>query len=100
VFCPRCGDVLDESDPEVICRRGDMVLAEWLRVRLVRRFGSSEGGYDVPTSPMSFRVGGQWYCPRCGVRMVEADGYIRCPACDGTLNGLILSLVERHAHRP
>lgn len=99
MFRPKCGDVLDESGAEVACKRGDMQLSEWLRVQLVRRFESPEAGEADVQSPMSFVVGGEWYCPRCGVRMDEADGYIRCRSCGGTLNGLIMALVERHPHR-
>lgn len=46
----------------------------------------------------SFLVGGKWFCPDCGVLMIEQDGFIRCPQCNLTLNEFIPILIEFHPH--
>lgn len=53
----------------------------------------------IPTD--SFRWGGTWYCPGCGVQMQEipATNGVVCPKCGGTLGPFLYRLVERHPHR-
>jgi len=47
----------------------------------------------------SFQVGGNWFCPKDGVKMIEENGYINCPTCNLSLNEFIFALVERHPHK-
>ena len=47
----------------------------------------------------SFVVGGQWYCPGCGVPTIEENGFVRCTQCGLTLNEFMHSLVEHHPHK-
>jgi rubrerythrin len=58
-----------------------------------------EGG-TARTTPLPFRVGGDWFCPVCGVKASEgAPGDIQCPSCERSLVEFIHALVELHPHR-
>jgi hypothetical protein len=57
-------------------------------------------GATERTAPFPVGVGGEWFCPACGVRTTEATpGDVRCPSCDRSLKGFLYELVERHPHR-
>ena len=50
--------------------------------------------------PLSFTVGGQWFCPADAVVMHEENSSLACPACGRSLSpGLIHDLVELHPHK-
>jgi rubrerythrin len=44
------------------------------------------------------RWGSRWYCPACGVPTVNVDGSVRCPRCNGSLDGFVYELVEFNPH--
>ncbi|MBI5354338.1 MAG: hypothetical protein HZB50_16990 [Chloroflexi bacterium] len=48
--------------------------------------------------PFNFLIGGQWFCPQCGVSTLEEKGSVRCPKCKLSLNEFINSLIEFHPH--
>ena len=96
MFCPKCSDELVKVGSEVTCVRGQMGLSQHLERRFTECFIL---GADRPReSRFSFIVGGKWFCPGCGVPAVEADGVVRCPLCELSLNEFIHALVERHPH--
>ena len=99
MFCPRCGRVLAESPGgETRCEAGDMGLSKSLDRALrecfvIKSRQPSEG-------PVGCEVGGDWFCPGCGVQAREdLPGDVRCPACHKSLAEFIHVLVEIHAHR-
>ncbi len=96
MYCPKCGDVLDESDAGVQCLKGQMALSQHLARRFKECFIFKS---DEPRNlRFDFKVGGEWFCPGCSVKMAEEDGYVRCPQCELSLNEFIRHLVELHPH--
>jgi hypothetical protein len=80
------------------CDAGDMPLSQTLERSLVAHFGPDSSMITVP--PLSFRVGGQWFCPADGTPMRVADDAVQCPRCARSLTGYqIYQLVEVHPHR-
>jgi uncharacterized Zn finger protein (UPF0148 family) len=98
MFCPKCGAVFVEKEDTLVCPAGEMPLARVLLVALKERFdGRGSPGED---SPLPTSVGGPWFCPGCGVQMVESDRHLRCPDCGRGLSWkMVYWLVERHPHR-
>ena len=100
MYCPKCGDELDESGTEIQCVRGQMGLSQ----HLARGLYASFVARTVPPrelGPASFRWGGVWFCPGCGIEMKEVVGTngVLCPACKGNLGPFIYEIVEFHPHR-
>ena len=74
-----------------------MGLSESLEKRLTECYVSR---LDAPRERrLSIQVGGQWFCPGCGVPTIEDDGFLRCPRCKLALNEFIFQLVEIHPHK-
>lgn len=48
--------------------------------------------------PRRYRVGGRWYCPGCGVRMITEPHDVHCPRCTLHLNEFLVELIELHSH--
>lgn len=98
MFCPKCNDVLTKTkNEETFCLRGEMYLSQHLTRRL-------EECYIAKTErprefAFSFQIGGEWFCPSCGVRTVEENGVVRCSNCGLSLNEFIHELVERSPHK-
>ena len=99
MYCPKCGDVLEEKVGSFRCVRGDMPLSGHLAKRLYACFvGKSEQPED---KQFGSRYGGQWFCPGCGVPMEEeTPGAVRCPQCSRNLGKFLYQLVELHPHLP
>lgn len=97
MFCPRCGDVLTRiEDGRLMCINGQMEVTKALEKKLEECYvlklrQPREGKF-------SSRIGGQWFCPQCGVLIQEQDGDLRCSSCHQTINEFIFSLVEFHPH--
>jgi hypothetical protein len=55
----------------------------------------------IEPTPASFRRGGVWFCPGCGIQMEDAPGTngVKCTQCGGNLGPFIYKLVELHPHR-
>lgn len=96
MFCPKCNDELVRINKELTCLRGQMGLSQHLEHRLTEYFILKIS--EPSEFKFSFLVGGKWFCPGCGVQMIEKDGFIRCPQCDLSLNKFIRPLVEQHPH--
>jgi hypothetical protein len=96
MFCPRCGESLEEINGWLTCRKGNMELSTHLAEGLKACFIDKKR--NPSDKPFTFKVGGRWSCPGCGVPMVEHAGLIQCPTCSLCLNEFIYNLVERHPH--
>lgn len=96
MFCPKCNDILTKIGREAFCLRGEMYLSESLTRRLEECYVTKT--VNPREFSFSFQVGGKWFCPGCGVRMFEEDGFIRCPKCNLSINEFIFQLVEVSAH--
>ena len=97
MYCPRCGDVMDDSGPTLTCHRGQMPLSEMMDLDLRAAF--TGGGWPPPAEPLTRPWGGSWYCPHCGVENVEAGGFVTCPQCGRQLNNYLYPLLEFNPHR-
>ncbi len=73
-----------------------MMLSPQMEKDLSAAFGSVEGVTDQ--TPLSYKVGGTWFCPACSVLMIEEGGNVRCAQCGRSLNRFVYRLVERHPH--
>jgi len=97
MYCPKCSDDLVSVEGELTCVRGEMSLSKSIEKSLFDYFivnvnAPPEKEYDV-------RWGGNWYCPGCGIKMVEEEkGAVRCPQCKKNLGSFIYRLVEIHPH--
>ena len=95
--CPKCGEVLQQSRGTYTCLRGDMELSRNLADQLYACFvAKTEEPGEAPT----FKVGGHWFCPGCGIAMKEEiPGTVLCPQCGRNIGrSLMFQLVELHPH--
>src|ERR1700722_13802985 len=103
MYCPKCGDVLEETAAVFRCVRGDMELSRHLGDRLRACYITlSERPMEPPLSSIRYKggVGGRWFCPGCGVSTEEKTTWdVRCPQCGRSIWGFIHDLVELHPHR-
>jgi hypothetical protein len=98
MHCPKCGAPMQRRGNELTCDAGGMGLSHALERSLLAHFGPDSPVITVP--PLSFRVGGQWFCPADGMPMRVADHVVQCPRCARSLTGSqIYQLVEVHPHR-
>ena len=97
MFCPKCGDELIERRGELTCVRGGMTMSQYLSKRLHECYVLE---LRAPREiPWTRAIGGDWFCPACGVHMPEEPpGVVRCPQCGRSLNEFIYELIERCAH--
>ena len=96
LFCPKCGDPLQEVDGRLTYITGDMVLTAHMEEMLRCAYETASGKTD--NTPLKFRVGGTWFCPACGESLAEEGGIVGCNKCGRSLNKFVYHLVERHAH--
>jgi hypothetical protein len=96
LFCPRCGEPLQEFEGGLACIAGDMVLTKHMEKLLRAAYGDASGRTD--NTPMKCRVGGIWFCPACGLSLAEDGGILGCQRCGRSLNAFIYHLIERHFH--
>ena len=96
MFCPKCGDELQEVNGELACARGGMALSKSIERRLVEAYVVK---CRVPSeSQAKFRWGGSWFCPGCGVSAKESEGRVRCPQCLLSMNEFLYELIQVHPH--
>ncbi len=96
MFCPKCGGALTATrdGTTLECVPGEMQLSLALRTGLVEVFVERRRS----ARRVDYRIGGEWFCPGCGVPMVVGDG-AQCPRCREHLDEFVHSLIERHPHR-
>ena len=94
MFCPKCGDEMTRVNSAWACVRGNMPLSTDMSDAFTEVFLNRirSGRYRQTTPP----VGGKWYCPGCGVPMVQTVGSLKCPKCRETLGEVLFPLVEFH----
>lgn len=97
MFCPKCGDTLEDVNGELTCVRGEMGLSRDMACRLSERYVTCTPAPQ--DSRAAFRSGRGWYCPGCGVRAEENEGVVRCPRCKLPMNEFLFLLTELHPHR-
>ena len=96
MFCPKCNEELVRVNKELTCIKGKMGLSQHLERRLTECFILK---ISKPSElKFSVLIGGKWFCPHCGLQMIENDGFIRCSECELSLNEFIFALVELHPH--
>ena len=98
MYCPKCSDVLEVgANGALSCKRGGMDLSKHLERQLRECYVER---IRVPRDdPFAVEIGGQWFCPGCGVRAVETHpGDLRCPRCRYSLREFIRELIELHPH--
>ena len=96
MFCPKCGDELINHPRGMFCKRGNMQLSKHLSSRLMNCFVLKT---EEPSDhQFKIKLGVNFFCPGCGVRTVEEDGYIRCPECHLSMNEFVFRLIEMHPH--
>lgn len=96
MFCPYCGFPIEQRGSELVCPAGNMPLAPRTASRLSAAFIERT---TIPSAqPRTYRVGGRWYCPGCGDRMITEAHDVRCPRCMLHLNEFLVELVELHSH--
>ncbi|HEX8178645.1 MAG TPA: hypothetical protein VF525_03795 [Pyrinomonadaceae bacterium] len=98
MFCPKCGDELTETRGELTCVRGEMSMSQYLSVQFKDCY---ERQVRAPREmPLSSGIGGDWFCPGCGIPAPEEPkGVVRCQQCGRSLNEFLYQLIERCAHR-
>jgi rubrerythrin len=96
MYCPWCGSQTEHDGRELVCPVGNMPFAQWTAERLYAAFVARTA--TPSPEPLRFRVGGRWYCPGCGVRMITEPHDVHCPRCTLRLNPFLVELVELHGH--
>ena len=97
MFCPKCGQLLTYTlDERLVCAAGKMEFTQHLTSKFEECYLAQTR--NPREMKFNFVVGGEWYCPVCGVSAKEEDGHIRCPKCNRSLNEFIYQLIERHPH--
>lgn len=80
-----------------MCESTGNLFSVRIMARLKSTFGASVGVQSSAT--LSHSVGGNWYCPRCAVKMAERPaGNFTCPECTGALNEFVYELIELNPH--
>jgi rubrerythrin len=100
MYCPKCGDSLEEQRGVFRCERGEMELSPFMAERLYSGFVSkTEEPEDFRFTQAGYRFGGKWICPGCGVLMHEEEpGAVRCPQCRRNIGKYLRQLIELHPH--
>jgi uncharacterized Zn finger protein (UPF0148 family) len=96
MYCPKCGNPLEKIKGELTCVAGGMGLSQSLEQSFHDCYVSQVRKPNEST--FKGRVGGKWFCPGCGVPLVEESGAIRCPTCKRSLNEFLRPLFDTHPH--
>jgi rubredoxin len=101
MYCPRCGDGMEETKGTFVCVRGNMPLSPYIAKHLYAVFVSnSEDSKDFIPNRVGRKLGGTWFCPACGVQMTEeAPSVVSCPSCGRNMaKKYVEQLIELHPH--
>jgi hypothetical protein len=100
MYCPKCGDSLKEQGGVLLCERGQMELSKNMAEQLYSCFVSkAKEPEEFRFTVAGYRFGGQWFCPGCGVLMIEEEpGLVRCPQCGRNVGKYLPQLIELHPH--
>ncbi len=99
MYCPKCGELLVDVEGELTCLAGEMGLARLMAEELYDCFVA--GTRQPVERAFHFRWGGNWFCPGCGVKMIEPEqGAVICPQCHKNISTYLHQLIELHPHKP
>ena len=100
MYCPKCGEPLEEKEGKFVCVSGNMELSATMATHLYACFVSqSEQPEELEFTKEGYRVGGHWFCPGCGILMhEESPGAVRCPKCNRNIAMFLNQLVELPPH--
>ena len=96
MYCPRCGEDTTDREGRLTCERGQMELSPRMAQALKECFVTRE--HPSSKVPLTYKVGGTWFCPGCGVKMLVRGDVISCPQRQESLNEFVYHLVELHPH--
>ncbi len=96
MFCPKCGDLMVESQDTLFCVKGNMFLSQNMLNKLndvfIHKIRAPEKHKMLTGS------GGKWFCPNHGKKMVNKDGYACCPICELGISEFIYELTRLNPH--
>jgi len=100
MFCPKCAGTLNRLPNGILeCKRGRLAFSAELSARLAACYADRQRRPRDEPFGRGVSVGGTWFCPGCGVRLLEAlQGDVRCPECQLALNEFLYALNELHPH--
>jgi DNA-directed RNA polymerase subunit RPC12/RpoP len=100
MYCPYCGDLLKEKNGTFVCVRGETELSPHVGRGIYDSFILKSVPHKKP-APSTFRWGGHWYCPACGMEMEQLPGTngMICSHCSGNLGPFIYELIELNWHK-
>jgi len=96
MYCPKCGDELQNVRGALTCLRGDMPLSPSLSAAFTEIFVHKSR--TAPCHRNAHLISGAWYCPGCGIPLVEELGSTVCPRCNQSLDEFLFPLIELHPH--
>ena len=97
MFCPYCGSHLSMLESgKAQCEATGAVLSEKMSRLLEYAFcGAAQPAWhrSVPSE-----IGGDWFCPKCSIRMKEEEGKVLCPKCEKPIDAYVQELIEHNPH--
>ena len=99
VACPCCGDdLVVQATGESRCVSSGALLSINITNLLRERFSNRATAFVV--APLRYRTGGRWFCPACGVSMLNHGDRVVCEVCSRPIHDLIGELTELNPHPP
>jgi hypothetical protein len=96
VFCPKCSEEMEQINGVWACRRGEMPLSLHMSTAFTDVYVLKTRTSDRRAT---FKWGGVWYCPGCGVPAEEREGSVKCNRCGRFLDEFLYQLIEHHPHK-
>src|ERR1051326_6334078 len=96
MYCPRCGGKFEIKEGVGRC--------ETFAVEHSRNITSAlRAAYEIqeesrPITEFRSGIGGKWFCPGCGIPIIEEDGRLICSQCSKELTGYVYELIEFNPH--
>lgn len=100
MYCPYCGDPLEERNGTFACANGETELSIHAGRRLYGAFILKNAPPERPVAATS-HWGGRWFCPACGIEMQQLPGTngMMCSQCSGNLGPFVYELIEFNWHK-